>query len=148
MSEKIKVIIYLVVFVVILIGIAIFINIKNSEKQNKVAKPSINNSNSKIIEVSDNSFETEVLNSDKKVLIDFYATWCGPCKTLEPIIDEIANGYDNIKVVRIDVDKCKELVYKYRIQAMPTLIVIENGKEINRSVGAIPKNKIIDLCQI
>ena len=148
MGERSKTILYLVLFIVIFIVITVFLNTRNNGNQNNVIKADINKSNGKIVEVNDKSFEKEVLNSDKKVLVDFYATWCGPCKSLEPIIKDVSSEYGNIKVVRVDVDKCKELVYKYGIQAMPTLVVIENGKEINRSVGAIPKNKILELLGI
>ena len=80
-------------------------------------------------------------------VVDFYATWCGPCKMLEPVVEEVANENENLKVVRIDVDKNVNLVYKYNIQAMPTLVVVQNGQEVKRSVGVIPKQNILELCK-
>ena len=81
-------------------------------------------------------------------LLIVYATWCMPCKSLKPVIEQIANENKDLKVVEIDVDKCESLVLKYNIQAMPTLVVIENGEEVNRIVGAVPKEDILKLCEI
>lgn len=97
------------------------------------------------IEVTEENFEEEVLNSDKKVLIDFYADWCNPCKILSPIVEEVAMENPNIKVVKIDVDSNENLAYEYRAYSIPTLVVIENGVEVNRAVGAIPKEDILEL---
>ena len=142
MSEKLKVLLGIVGFIIVIIGVAIFMNNRTTtiDNTNKVQEGKNN-----IIEVDESDFEREVLNSNKKVLIDFYATWCNPCKMLEPIIEEVANENQNLKVVRINVDKNTNLANRYRIQAMPTLVVIENKNEINRSVGAIPKDKILEL---
>lgn len=147
MKEKIKVIIGIIIFILVLVGITVFFN-----KKNNLQKYSNNNeligSAKDIIEANDNNFETEVINSNKKVLVDFYATWCMPCKSLKPTIEQIANENKDLKVVEIDVDKCESLVLKYNIQAMPTLVVIENGEEVNRIVGAVPKEDILKLCEI
>ena len=147
MKEKIKVIIGIIIFILVLVGITVFFN-----KKNNLQKYSNNNeligSAKDIIEANDNNFETEVINSNKKVLVDFYATWCMPCKSLKPTIEQIANENKDLKVVEIDVDKCESLVLKYNIQAMPTLVVIENGEEVNRIVGAVPKKNILKLCGI
>ena len=98
-----------------------------------------------VIDVNTNNFETEVINSDKKVLIDFYADWCGPCNRLSPIVDKVSVDNKDVKFVRIDVDKNEDLMTKYNVRSIPTLVVIENGKEINRSVGLIPEDKILNL---
>ena len=149
MKEKIKFIIIVLVFVLLLISISIFmknkttVTINNNEMENK----SNNKYKSNVIEVTRENFEEEVLNSDKKVLIDFYATWCEPCKQLSPIIDKVSLEATNVKFVRIDVDKNEQLSYVYRIQYMPTLIVVENGNEINRSIGLIDKNSILELIE-
>lgn len=146
MSEKKKLLIVAIVFAVILVMSVVFINSKNE----KITQEETNKENiekvSKVIEVNQENFEEEVLKSDKKVLIDFYAIWCGPCKIAAPILEEVAEENDDIKVVEIDVDKSEQLVYKYNVSAMPTLVVIENGKEVNRSVGIMPKDKILELC--
>ena len=97
------------------------------------------------IEVNSINFQKEVLNSDKKVLIDFYATWCVPCQMLSPVLEEVAAENSDIKLVKIDVDQNEELAYKYGISAMPTVIVMEKGEEINRSVGVISKEEILKL---
>ena len=90
-------------------------------------------------------FENEVLNSDKKVLVDFYATWCGPCKIISPIIEEVAKENSGVKLVKVDIDANQELAEKYEVVYIPTLVVIENGKEITKSVGAISKEEILNL---
>lgn len=98
-----------------------------------------------VIKVNDSTFEQEVLNSNIPVLIDFYADWCGPCKMLSPTVDEVASENDDIKVVKIDVDESQEVAIKYQIMSIPTLVVIKNGKEVNRSVGVIDKEEILSM---
>lgn len=100
---------------------------------------------SKVKEMTYESFSGEVLESEKTVLIDFYATWCGPCKMLSPIVEEIANERDDIKVVKIDVDLEPELANMYQIYSLPTLVVIESGEEIERSIGLINKETIEEM---
>ncbi|MCR5482974.1 MAG: thioredoxin [Bacilli bacterium] len=95
-----------------------------------------------VIEITKDNFETEVLKSDKKVLADFNADWCGPCKMLRPIIDEIAEEKENIKVVSINIDNEDELAEKYNVSSIPCLVVFENGNETRRSVGFIQKDEI------
>ena len=94
-----------------------------------------------VIEVNKDNFEKEVLKSDKKVLVDFNASWCGPCRMLKPIIEEVSNN-DNIKVVSINIDDEEELSEKYEVLSIPCLVLFKKGKEINRSVGLIPKEEI------
>ena len=96
-------------------------------------------------EIVSSEFENEVLNSDKKVLVDFYATWCGPCKIISPIIEEVAKENPEVKLVKVDIDANQELAEKYEVVYIPTLVVIENGKEITKSVGAISKEEILNL---
>lgn len=98
-----------------------------------------------ILKISNADFENEVLKSDKKVLIDFYAEWCGPCKMLSPVVEKVAKENENIKFVRIDVDEEQNLAISYNIMSIPTLVVIEDGKEINRVVGLISKNELLEL---
>ncbi len=95
-----------------------------------------------VIEVTKDNFETEVLKSNKKVLADFNADWCGPCKMLRPIIDELAEEKDNVKIVSINIDNEDELAEKYNVSSIPCLVLFENGEESRRSIGLIPKEEI------
>ena len=97
------------------------------------------------IKITSENYENEVLNSDKPVLLDFWAAWCGPCKMVSPLVDEIALENVDIKVGKINVDEQPELAAKFGVMSIPTLVVIENGKEINRSIGAMPKANILKL---
>ncbi len=96
----------------------------------------------KVIEVNENNFENEVLNSKTKVLVDFNAVWCGPCKMLGPVLEEYAENHDNVKIVSINVDDNNDLARKYNVFSIPCLVVIKDGVEINRSVGLISKTDI------
>ena len=97
------------------------------------------------IKITAENYENEVLNSDKPVLLDFWAAWCGPCKMVSPLVDEIALENADIKVGKINVDEQPDLSAKFGVMSIPTLVVIENGKEINRSIGAMPKASILKL---
>ena len=95
------------------------------------------------IKVNKNNFNEEVLRSDKPVLLDFWASWCGPCRMVGPILDEIAEEREDIKVCKINVDEEPELASEYQIMSIPSLMVIEGGKIVNQSVGAKPKAQIL-----
>jgi thioredoxin 1 len=97
-----------------------------------------------VIEGNKDNFENEVLKSDKKVLVDFNATWCGPCRMLGPVLEEISKENDKVQIVSIDVDDNEELASNYRVSSIPCLVLFENGKEVNRSIGFKPKDEIID----
>lgn len=99
----------------------------------------------KVLNVTSTNFEEIVLKSDKPVLIDFYADWCGPCKMLSPIIEEIANETEEIKVVKINIDNSQELAIQYEIMSIPTVIVIKNGCEVNRKIGIANKSQILEM---
>lgn len=98
-----------------------------------------------VIKVTDQNFEQEVLNSDMPVLVDFYADWCGPCKMLSPVVEEVAEENSNIKVVKVNVDESQKTAVKYQIMSIPTLVVIRNGNEVTRSVGIISKSEILNM---
>ena len=97
------------------------------------------------ITITNDNFEQEVLKSDVPVLVDFWAAWCGPCKMLSPVVEQIAEEETGFKVGKIDVDDQDILAAKFRVSSIPTLIVFKNGEEVNRSVGVIPKEAILDL---
>ena len=87
----------------------------------------------------DQKFEEEVLKSDKPVLVDFWATWCGPCKMLSPIVDELSEEVDTVKFVGVDVDHSERLAIKYGISSIPCLVLFKDGEEVKRTVGVQPK---------
>ena len=95
------------------------------------------------ISVNKNNFNQEVLNSDKPVLMDFWAPWCGPCRMVGPLVEEIAKERSDIKVVKINVDEEQELAMQFRVMSIPTLVVMKNGKIVNQAVGARPKAQIL-----
>ena len=97
------------------------------------------------LHITKETFEKEVLQSEKTVLLDFFATWCGPCKMLAPILDEIAEEREDIKVCKVDVDQEPELAARYQVVSIPTLFVIEKGEIVNQSLGAKPKAKILEM---
>ena len=98
-----------------------------------------------ILKINEDNFEKEVLESEKTVLIDFFADWCGQCKMLSPIIEQFAKENEKVKVVKINVDELPDLAVKYGVRSIPTLVVIKNGEEVNRSVGLIDKSEILEL---
>ena len=91
------------------------------------------------------NFESEVINSDKPVLLDFWAPWCGPCQMMLPIVEAIANENPDIKVGKINVDENGELARKFKVMSIPTLMVVKDGVVVKRSTGAIPKDKVLEL---
>ena len=93
--------------------------------------------------IHNHNFHEEVINSEKPVLLDFWAPWCGPCRMVGPIIDEIAAEHPEYKVVKINVDEEVELASRYGVVSIPSLMVMKNGQIVNQSVGARPKNQIL-----
>ena len=162
-----KKVMWFIIFALLLIALvvaSIYINrksqeyIQNSQTENMLnidnlistAEENIINKNEEVtnmnvIKVTDKNFEQEVLNSDMPVLVDFYADWCGPCKMLSPVVEEVAQGNNNIKVVKINVDESQEIAVKYQVMSIPTLVVIKNGNEVTRSVGVVSKSQILNM---
>jgi thioredoxin 1 len=97
--------------------------------------------------VSQESFEDEVLRSEVPALVDFWAPWCGPCKALAPIVDEIAAEVSDIKVCKLNVDENEALAKEHKVISIPTIALFKNGKLAKRSVGLVPKNKLLELIE-
>lgn len=98
-----------------------------------------------VIKITKENFHEEVMESKKTVLVDFWADWCGPCKMLSPIVDELAEELDDVKVCKVNIDEQPELASAYQVMSIPTLAVIKDGKVVNTAVGVRPKAAIVDL---
>lgn len=98
-----------------------------------------------VIEITKANFETEVMQSEQPVLLDFWASWCGPCQMLSPVVDQIGEEREDIKVGKINVDMDQELAMKFKVASIPTLVVMKHGEESERSVGVITKEEILAL---
>ncbi len=98
-----------------------------------------------LLKLTRDNFENEALNSEIPVLVDFYAEWCGPCRMLGPVIDEIAEEADSFKVAKINIDEQPELATKYQVMSVPTLVVFKHGEVVNRITGVTSKQKIMDM---
>jgi thioredoxin 1 len=102
----------------------------------------------KALEVTDSTFEQEVLQSTQPVLVDFWAVWCGPCRAVAPVVEEIAGDYEGrLKVMKLDVDDNPRTATAYGVQSIPTLLVFKDGKPAERIIGAVPKKVIVDKLQ-
>lgn len=98
-----------------------------------------------VLNLTKEMYENEVLKSDKKVLIDFYATWCGPCRMVSPIVDEIAEEHPEYLVCKVNVDEQPELAKEYRVMSIPMLVVLKDGEVVESVVGARPKEAILEM---
>ena len=95
--------------------------------------------------VTDKDFENEVINSDTPVMVDFWAEWCGPCKSLSPLVDEVANEMgEKVKVVKVNIDDSPEAPTKYGVRGIPTLMIFRNGQVVDTKVGGMPKSQLIE----
>ena len=97
------------------------------------------------LSITKNNFQEEVINSEKPVLLDFWASWCGPCRMVSPIVDEIAQERPDVKVCKVNVEEQRELAAAFKVMSIPTLVVMKGGKIINRALGARPKGQILEL---
>ena len=98
-----------------------------------------------VVKITKSNFESEVLKSDKKVLIDFYADWCGPCRMVGPIVEEIAREHPEYKICKVNVDEQPELAASFQVMSIPSLFVMESGKVVNQALGAKPKEAILEM---
>lgn len=98
-----------------------------------------------LIKITKENFEQEVINSDRPVIVDFWATYCTPCLMLSPVIEEIANEREDIKVCKVDVQEEPDIAIKYGVASIPTLIIFKNGEVVNRSLGVISKEDILTM---
>jgi thioredoxin 1 len=101
-----------------------------------------------ILTITKDNFESEVINSDKPVLLDFWAAWCGPCRMVSPVIDEVAQEAQNAKVGKINVDEQPELAQAFRVMSIPTLAVVKDGKVVKTAVGVRPKDEILKMLDV
>ncbi|MFR3787933.1 thioredoxin [Agathobaculum desmolans] len=113
------------------------------QQQNKYKEDEIMSA----MHITQTNFQQEVLESDKPVLLDFWASWCGPCRMVSPIIDEIADEHPEIKVVKVNVDEQPGLAAQFRVMSIPSLFVMKNGKIVNQAMGARPKQQILSMVQ-
>ena len=149
MNKKKKLIIEIVLFIILLIGITAGYNyITNKNIEDSTLEKDLKNSkegeNVEIIEIkSAEQFEKEVINERGVVFVDFYATWCMPCKTMTPIIEEIAKEHTDVKFVKIDIDKNEELAIKYNVMSIPTMLIMKNGEVTKTFVGVTNKENIV-----
>ena len=99
-----------------------------------------------VIKLNNENFKTEVMESNKVVLVDFYADWCGPCKMMSPVIDKIAEEADDrVKVCKLNVDDAQDIAVEYNVMSIPTLILFKDGNEVNRLVGLQDKKEVLDM---
>ena len=144
-----------ILLIVAFIGFLVWSNFAIDKENEKLARENEENSTtseevsgpSRVIEVTSSNFNEEVINSSVPVLIDFYADWCGPCKILSPIVEEVSSQYEDVKFVKIDIDSNQDIANDYMITSIPTLVYIKNGEEQNRVLGAVDKATVETLIE-
>jgi len=100
----------------------------------------------RVVHTSDKTFDDDILKSEKPALVDFWAPWCGPCKAIGPLVEELAETYgDRVRIAKVNVDECPEITGKYGIQSIPTLILFKGGKIEDKLIGLVPKNRLEEL---
>ncbi len=145
MDKRIKLIIEIVLFVLLLISISVLYNYLIQPNSDQSLKNVEKEETSQILEIKNiEQFKQQVLNENDIVFIDFYATWCMPCKTMSPIIEEIAKEHKDVKFVKVDIDENEELAIEYNIMSIPTMIIIQNGEIVKTFVGIKSKETIVN----
>ena len=151
MNKKTLTFLLIIAFILTLILLNMFLNNNqyklNTEQMTNELSQNKNEEEEKmeILKVTSANFEEEVLKSEKPVLIDFYADWCGPCKMISPVVEAVSKENEDIKVVKVNVDDAQDLAIKYEVMSIPTLVVIKDGEEANRTIGLIDKNQILNM---
>lgn len=150
MNKKILIFLLIIAFILTLILLNMFLNNQyklNTEQMTNELSQNKNEEEDKmeVLKVTSSNFEAEVLKSEKPVLIDFYADWCGPCKMISPVVEAVAKENEDIKVVKVNVDDAQDLAIKYEVMSIPTLVVIKNGEESNRTIGLVDKTQILNM---
>lgn len=142
MKNKVIIVILGIIFIIGLFVISgVMKRQENFQTQNQRNEEEIMS----VLEILSENFEEEVLKSDQTVLVDFYADWCGPCKMIAPIVEQVAKETEDVKVCRMNIDEAQDLAVEYGIMSIPTLVVMKNGKEAKRSVGVIGKEEILEM---
>ena len=142
-KKQVILIVSIAVFIAALVGISVLLNNVNKPKSNT-------NTKAEVERISINTWNEKVTNESKYVLIDFYADWCGPCRMLSPIVEEVAgdsNYSKNFAFYKVDVDYEQQLSTNYSVQYLPTLVIFKDGKEVTRSVGFLEKEQLIQFIQ-
>ena len=98
-----------------------------------------------VLNITKETFQKEIVESEKPVLLDFWASWCGPCRMIAPVLDQIAEEREDVKVAKVNVDEQPELAASFQVMSIPTLVVMKGGEVVNRTMGAQPKKRILDL---
>ena len=150
MDKKKKLIIEIAIFIILLVGLTSIYNylVNKNTKQDIQKENTLKNIKEdekvEIIEIKDSEqFKKEVLNEEKTVFVDFYATWCMPCKAMSPVIEEIAKEYKEVKFVKVDVDENEEIALEYNVMSIPTMIIMKNGKVTKTFIGLTSKESIV-----
>lgn len=149
MDKRKKLVIQFTLFILLLISITVIYNyFINKDTKKSIKENNIENINEKekieIMEIENaEQFQKEVIEENGIVFVDFYATWCNPCKVMSPIIEEIAKEHKDVKFVKVDVDNNEELAIKYNVMSIPTMFIIKNGKVTKKFVGIVSKENIV-----
>ncbi len=145
MDKKKKLVLQIIAFIGVIITLTIVYNyIINSYTKEQINQSEKEENKMNITEIMAKDFQQEVINSEKTVLVDFYATWCGPCKMMSPILENIAEENTHVKVVKVDIDKNQDLAMQYNVMSIPTMIIFKNGEATKTFVGVTDKHNISD----
>lgn len=145
MDKKKKLVLQIIAFIGVIIILTIVYNyIISSYTKEQINQSEKEENKMNITEIMAKDFQQEVINSEKTVLVDFYATWCGPCKMMSPILENIAEENANVKVVKVDIDKNQDLAMQYNVMSIPTMIIFKNGEATKTFVGVTDKHNLSD----